>query len=272
VEAPVEDTKPPAPAAATAAALAPAPEAALPRKRVYARRGAPTSGGAIARAVAAAAAQRGARSPLTPADAYELLLRLRYVAPHYVSEHETKGRCIHSGGVVPKGALFCEYGGQLVSGDEAQVREATYQVESGEAAADPDPDAEAADEAGAGAWAGAEAEGGRGRGGGGGGDGGGGGGGGGADSIGSYSYFFKRPDSHESHCVDATAERREYGVGRLLSHSRRRPNLSCRAVLVDGVPRLMLVAREDVRFGDEVKFDYGERSKAVLRRFNWLQS
>ena len=111
-----------------------------------------------------------------------------------------------------------------------------------------------------------------GEGGGGGGDGGGGGGGGGADSSGSYSYYFKRPDSHESLCVDATAERREYGVGRLLSHSRRRPNLSCRAVLVDGVPRLMLVAREDVRFGDEVKFDYGERSKAVLRRFNWLQS
>ena len=34
--------------------------------------------------------------------------------------------------------------------------------------------------------------------------------------------------------------------------------------------RLMLVAREDVRFGDELLFDYGERAKEALQSFAWL--
>ena len=69
--------------------------------------------------------------------------------------------------------------------------------------------------------------------------------------------------------MDATAERRLYGVGRLLSHSRA-PNLCARACLVDGVPRLLFCARFDVPYGSELTFDYGERREAVVKSFPWL--
>jgi len=90
-----------------------------------------------------------------------------------------------------------------------------------------------------------------------------------AGAYGSYMFFFEH--GGRQHCVDATAERREYGVGRLISHSRRGPNLVPRKVVVDGVPRLALMARRDITYGEELAYDYGERDKAVLEAFSWLQ-
>jgi len=192
--------------------------AALPKREGHSLRQA-----AVASLAAVAASESGgAVCPLGEADALELLLRLRYVAPHYVSDDALKGRVIFSGAFVPKGAVFCEYGGQLVCEAEALEREATYTVE------------------------------------------------GQAGGTGCYSYFFKHPRTGAVHCVDATAERKEYGVGRLLSHSRAHPNLSCRCVVVDGVPRLVLISREDILYGDELRFDYGERDKNAIKAFQWL--
>ena len=86
--------------------------------------------------------------------------------------------------------------------------------------------------------------------------------------FGSYVFHFQHAGA--PHCIDGTAERREYGVGRLFNHSRKNPNLAPRKVVVDGVPRLALIARRDIQYGDEFLYDYGERERAVLAAFDWI--
>lgn len=181
------------------------------------------TGGRVARASRARAAGNAAKEekcPLQEKHAIELLLRLRYTAPHYIYETDEKGRCVFSGGLIPRNAFFCEYAGQLLTAEEGRLREAIYQKEN---------------------------------------------------QNGCYSYYFKHPYTQEQHCVDATAERKEYGIGRLLSHSLRHPNLACKVYMVDGVPRLVLHAKVDVQFGDEMQYDYGERSEVVMQAFSWLR-
>jgi SET domain-containing protein len=88
--------------------------------------------------------------------------------------------------------------------------------------------------------------------------------------FGSYMFFFEH--AGVTHCIDATAERREYGVGRLINHSCKSPNLVVRKVVVDGVPRLALVALRDVTYGEELLYDYGERDANARKVFAWLRS
>lgn len=91
-------------------------------------------------------------------------------------------------------------------------------------------------------------------------------------SAGCYSYYFKpRNPLLERHCVDSTAERAEYGIGRLLNHSRSSPNIATETIFFDGIPHLMFIAKKDVFFGDELKFDYGERDNDVLATFTWMR-
>lgn len=85
------------------------------------------------------------------------------------------------------------------------------------------------------------------------------------------SYMFEFRHGNAMHCVDATAERAEYGPARLLSHSRHSPNLVPRKVVVMGVPRLAMVALRDIAEGEELSYDYGETSPAVLAAFPWLR-
>jgi len=91
-------------------------------------------------------------------------------------------------------------------------------------------------------------------------------------SAGCYSYYFKpRNTLLERHCVDSTAERAEYGIGRLLNHSRSSPNISTETIFFDGITHIMFIAKKDVFFGDELKFDYGERDNDVLATFTWMR-
>ena len=165
---------------------------------------------------------RAATSPFSEADAYELLLRVRYVAPYFKDAGGERGRRIFAGGFIPRGAAVCEYSGQLVRGAEGNEREDRYDKEGGAA-------------------------------------------------YGCYSYFFTHPGTREAHCVDATAERRVYGVGRLLSHAARAPNTAAKIVFVDGVPRLLFIAKTNVPFGTELLFDYGDRREDALKSFTWLR-
>lgn len=88
-------------------------------------------------------------------------------------------------------------------------------------------------------------------------------------SAGCYMFFFSV--AGRAHCVDATAERPQYGVGRLVSHSRRSPTCIIRRLLVDGIPRLALVAARDIMYGEELSYDYGDTSAAAARAFEWLK-
>jgi hypothetical protein len=91
-------------------------------------------------------------------------------------------------------------------------------------------------------------------------------------SAGCYSYYFKPKNPLlERHCIDSTAERAEYGIGRLLNHSRTSPNIATETIYFDGIPHLMFIAKKDIFFGEELKFDYGERDNDVLATFTWMR-
>jgi histone-lysine N-methyltransferase SETD8 len=84
-------------------------------------------------------------------------------------------------------------------------------------------------------------------------------------NTGCYMYYFKHND--QQYCVDATAETGR--LGRLVNHSRN-GNLLTRTVSVDNKPRLVLIAKDDIKAGDEVTYDYGDRSKESLKHHPWL--
>lgn len=67
--------------------------------------------------------------------------------------------------------------------------------------------------------------------------------------------------------VDATAESDR--LGRLVNHSRN-GNLTTKTVVIDNNPHLVLIAKEDIQPGEEVTYDYGDRSKVSLRFHPWL--
>ncbi|KAG6446849.1 histone-lysine N-methyltransferase PR-Set7 isoform X2 [Manduca sexta] len=83
-------------------------------------------------------------------------------------------------------------------------------------------------------------------------------------TAGCYMYYFRHGD--QQYCIDATAETGR--LGRLVNHSRN-GNLVTKAVWVDG-PRLVLVAAHDIEAGDELTYDYGDRSKESLQHHPWL--
>ena len=68
--------------------------------------------------------------------------------------------------------------------------------------------------------------------------------------------------------IDATAETGRFG--RLVNHSRVHPNCTTKVVMLDKVPRLVLIAKFDVDAGTELLYDYGDRSKESLAAHPWL--
>ncbi|XP_059054253.1 histone-lysine N-methyltransferase PR-Set7 [Achroia grisella] len=83
-------------------------------------------------------------------------------------------------------------------------------------------------------------------------------------NAGCYMYYFRHGD--QQYCIDATAETGR--LGRLVNHSRN-GNLLTKAVWVDG-PRLVLLAAHDIVPGEELTYDYGDRSKESLQHHPWL--
>lgn len=86
-------------------------------------------------------------------------------------------------------------------------------------------------------------------------------------NTGCYMYYFKY--RNQQYCVDATPESSR--LGRLVNHSRN-GNLLTKTITVDNNPRLVLIAKEDIQPGEEVTYDYGDRSKESLKYHPWLAS
>ena len=85
-------------------------------------------------------------------------------------------------------------------------------------------------------------------------------------SKGCYMYYFKA--NNKQYCIDATKETGR--LGRLVNHSRLAPNLQTKVVLFRETPRLILIAKRDVKAGEELLYDYGDRSKKSLEAHPWL--
>ncbi|KAL3317421.1 SET domain containing (Lysine methyltransferase) 8 [Cichlidogyrus casuarinus] len=85
-------------------------------------------------------------------------------------------------------------------------------------------------------------------------------------SIGSYMFFFNL--AGKKYCVDATAESGK--LGRLLNHSRLKPNCYIKALSIDNGPRLAIIAKRFISPGEELLYDYGDRDKETLLAHPWL--
>ncbi|XP_028273265.1 N-lysine methyltransferase KMT5A-A [Parambassis ranga] len=85
-------------------------------------------------------------------------------------------------------------------------------------------------------------------------------------ATGCYMYYFQY--LCKTYCVDATKETGR--MGRLINHSK---NGNCQTKLHDisGVPHLILVASRDIDKGEELLYDYGDRSKASIAAHPWLK-
>ena len=70
--------------------------------------------------------------------------------------------------------------------------------------------------------------------------------------------------------IDATKETKY--LGRLVNHSRKRPNMKVKRLEVDGRPRIFFVAIENIRAGEELLYDYGETDKDIIAANPWLHN
>lgn len=85
-------------------------------------------------------------------------------------------------------------------------------------------------------------------------------------ATGCYMYYFQY--LCKTYCVDATKETGR--MGRLINHSK---NGNCQTKLhdINSVPHLILVASRDIDEGEELLYDYGDRSKASIAAHPWLK-
>ncbi|XP_051823898.1 N-lysine methyltransferase KMT5A-like [Antechinus flavipes] len=84
--------------------------------------------------------------------------------------------------------------------------------------------------------------------------------------TGCYMYYFHYRS--KGYCVDATKESGR--LGRLINHSK---SGNCQTKLhpINGVPHLIVIATRDIAVGEELLYDYGDRSKASLEAYPWLK-
>lgn len=85
-------------------------------------------------------------------------------------------------------------------------------------------------------------------------------------STGCYMYYFQYLS--KTYCVDATKETSR--LGRLINHSKC-GNCQTKLHDIDGTPHLILVALRDIKAGEELLYDYGDRSKASIEAHPWLK-
>ncbi|CAJ1070076.1 N-lysine methyltransferase KMT5A-A [Xyrichtys novacula] len=85
-------------------------------------------------------------------------------------------------------------------------------------------------------------------------------------ATGCYMYYFQY--LCKTYCVDATKETGR--LGRLINHSK---TGNCQTKLhdINGVPHLILVASRNIDEGEELLYDYGDRSKASIAAHPWLK-
>ena len=69
--------------------------------------------------------------------------------------------------------------------------------------------------------------------------------------------------------VDATKD--NGCMGRLLNHSKTKANVVTKLFEIDSLPYLALLAKRDISVGEELVYDYGDRSTKAVQLFPWLE-
>lgn len=86
--------------------------------------------------------------------------------------------------------------------------------------------------------------------------------------VSSYMFFFYYKGVKIA--IDATQEDPNGRLGRLLNHSRK-CNLKSDVVSLNDTPRIVFYAKRDIKPGEELLFDYGERRPEVLKTYPFLR-
>ena len=77
---------------------------------------------------------------------------------------------------------------------------------------------------------------------------------------GSYILFFRH--NSKKLAIDATEDDGSYG--RLINHSSRAPNVGMKIFVVEQRPTIVFVALREIKVGQEIQYDYGEKRKDIL--------
>ncbi|KAM8962210.1 N-lysine methyltransferase KMT5A [Pelodytes ibericus] len=86
-------------------------------------------------------------------------------------------------------------------------------------------------------------------------------------STGCYMYYFQY--LNKTYCVDATKESTR--LGRLVNHSKT-GNCHTKLHNINNIPHLILIASRDIKAGEELLYDYGDRSKSSIEAHPWLKN
>ena len=86
--------------------------------------------------------------------------------------------------------------------------------------------------------------------------------------LGSYILEFKLKEKHWA--IDATKEGESFG--RLINHSKRKPNVKSVVLPKEVVPFIYLLATRDIAKDEEIPYDYCDYSKSSKENFPWLKN
>ena len=86
--------------------------------------------------------------------------------------------------------------------------------------------------------------------------------------IGCYLFFFRYAD--KSYCIDATEDTSDFG--RLINHKMEKhlPNLQPYGRTIFDRVALCFRAKRDIKTGEELFYDYGERDRNRVAHHPWL--
>ena len=81
-------------------------------------------------------------------------------------------------------------------------------------------------------------------------------------------YMFYFTAKGKEMCIDTTHDNGR--LGRLLNHSKKKPNCKANIMMCGDFPQIIMVAIMDIKENSELLFDYGDRSKESVKSFPWL--
>ena len=82
------------------------------------------------------------------------------------------------------------------------------------------------------------------------------------------SYVFEFTHKGEKMYCDATNETGDYG--RLINHSEKNANCYMKVESINQRSRLVILAKKQIKTGEELLYSYGDRSPESLKQFHWL--
>jgi len=74
---------------------------------------------------------------------------------------------------------------------------------------------------------------------------------------------------HQRFCIDASWESGRFG--RLVNHSKLKPNCVIQVESIEGEPHLILVAAQDIEEGEELTYNYGIKDLAYIAANPWIE-